>query len=384
MTGPVVLAAGGTGGHLFPAEALAGELTARGRKVVLVTDIRGDEHTASVDSPLARIERHVVRAGTVSGQSMIGRVKGVIELVAGIWQAKALLGRLQPSVVVGFGGYPSLPTMMAATRRKIPAVLHEQNAVLGRVNRLLASRVDAIAVAFADTAKLEPGDFAKVKVVGNPVRAAVRAVRGKPYPTPEVDGAFNILVLGGSQGASVLSEIIPQALCDLPDDLKQRLHITQQCRVEDLERVQGVYQGGGLQTDLATFFDDVPARLAETHLIISRAGASTVSEAAVAGRPALLVPYPYATDDHQTGNAKAFVEPGAGWMAAQPQFTKEFVTKTIADLMANPDKLSEAAARAQTVGRADSAPRLADLVESLIKEENGANGGGSSSREEAA
>ena len=384
MTGPIILAAGGTGGHLFPAEALAGELTARGRKVILVTDTRGDAHTASVDSPLARIERYVVRAGTVSGQSMIGRVKGVIELVAGIWQAKAVLIKLQPSVVVGFGGYPSLPTMMSATRRKIPAVLHEQNAVLGRVNRLLAPRVDAIAVAFADTAKLEPGDFAKVKVVGNPVRAAVRAVRGKPYSAPQAGGAFNILVLGGSQGASVLSEIIPAALCDLPDDLKQRLHVTQQCRAEDLERVRDIYQTGGLQADLATFFDDVPARLAETHLIISRAGASTVSEAAVAGRPALLVPYPHATDDHQTGNAKAFVEPGGGWMAPQPEFTSEFVAGTITNLMANPDKLIEAAAKALTVGRADSAPRLADLVESLIKEDNGANGGGSSSREEAA
>jgi UDP-N-acetylglucosamine--N-acetylmuramyl-(pentapeptide) pyrophosphoryl-undecaprenol N-acetylglucosamine transferase len=383
MTGPVILAAGGTGGHLFPAEALAGELTARGQKVVLVTDSRGDLHTASVDSPLARIERHVVRAGTVSGQSLAGRIKGIIELIAGYWQAKTLLGRLQPSVVIGFGGYPSLPTMMAATRRKIPSVLHEQNAVLGRVNRLLAQRVDAIAVAFADTAKLEPGDFAKVKVVGNPVRAAVRAVRSKPYPAPQADGAFNIMVLGGSQGATVLSEVVPAALCRLADNLKPRLHVTQQCRAEDIDRVRQTYEEAGLQVDLATFFDDVPARLAETHLIISRAGASTVSEAAVAGRPALLVPYPHATDDHQTGNAKAFVEPGGGWMAAQPGFTPEFVANTITDLMAHTEKLAAAATCALTVGRADSATRLADLVESLIDEGNGANGG-TNKREEAA
>jgi UDP-N-acetylglucosamine--N-acetylmuramyl-(pentapeptide) pyrophosphoryl-undecaprenol N-acetylglucosamine transferase len=383
MTGPVILAAGGTGGHLFPAEALAGELTARGRSVVLVTDIRGDSHTASVDSPLARIERHVVRAGTVSGQSMVGRVKGVVELIAGYWQAKSLLRKLQPSAVVGFGGYPSLPTMMAATRNGFPSVLHEQNAVLGRVNRLLAPRVDAIAVAFADTAKLGPGEFAKVKVVGNPVRAAVRAVRGKPYPAPQEDGAFNILVLGGSQGATVLSDIVPAALASLDESLKHRLYITQQCRAEDLERVQEIYQEAGLQTDLATFFDDVPTRLAETHLIVSRAGASTVSEAAVAGRPALLVPYPHATDDHQTGNAKAFVEPGGGWTAPQPSFTKEFVANTIKDLMANPEKLSTAAAAALAVGRADSAPRLADLVESLMSEDNGSNGG-DTKREEAA
>ncbi|MBT4018934.1 MAG: undecaprenyldiphospho-muramoylpentapeptide beta-N-acetylglucosaminyltransferase [Alphaproteobacteria bacterium] len=384
QTGPVILAAGGTGGHLFPAEALAGELMARGRDVMLVTDTRGDTHTASVDSPLARIERFVVRAGTVSGQSAFGKIKGLIELVAGFWQARALLARLQPSVVVGFGGYPSLPTMLAATRRGTPAILHEQNAVLGRVNRVLAPRVNAIAVAFTDTAKLEPGDFAKVKVVGNPVRAAVRAVRGKPYPVPEVGGAFNILVLGGSQGATVLSDVVPVALSQLPDELKHRLHITQQCRPEDLDRVRQIYAEAGLQTDLATFFDDVPARLAETHLIVSRAGASTVSEAAVAGRPALLVPYPHATDDHQTGNAKAFVEPGAGWMAPQQSFTKQFVADTITDLMAHPEKLTDAAASALNVGRADSAPRLADLVESLIREGNGANGGSSSPQEEAA
>jgi UDP-N-acetylglucosamine--N-acetylmuramyl-(pentapeptide) pyrophosphoryl-undecaprenol N-acetylglucosamine transferase len=382
QTGPVILAAGGTGGHLFPAEALAGELMARGRDVMLVTDVRGDAHTASVDSPLARIERHVVRAGTVSGQTLPGRIKGLIELGAGFWQARSLLNRLHPSVVIGFGGYPSLPTMLAATRRGTPAVLHEQNAVLGRVNRLLAPRVDAIAVAFTDTAKLEPGDFAKVKVVGNPVRAAVRAVRGKPYPDLQVEGAFNILVLGGSQGATILSDIVPKALAQLPQNMKDRLHVTQQCRAEDLDRVRKIYDEAGLQTDLATFFDDVPARLSETHIIVSRAGASTVSEAAVAGRPALLVPYPHATDDHQTSNAKAFVEPGGGWLAPQPSFTKDFVAGLIMDLMAHPEKLVAAAAAAHTVGRADSAPRLADLVESLIGHDNGDKG--NPKREEAA
>ena len=182
----------------------------------------------------------------------------------------------------------------------------------------------------------------------------------------------------------MLSDVVPVALSQLPDELKHRLHITQQCRPEDLDRVRQIYAEAGLQTDLATFFDDVPARLAETHLIVSRAGASTVSEAAVAGRPALLVPYPHATDDHQTGNAKAFVEPGAGWMAPQQSFTKQFVADTITDLMAHPEKLTDAAASALNVGRADSAPRLADLVESLIREGNGANGGSSSPQEEAA
>jgi UDP-N-acetylglucosamine--N-acetylmuramyl-(pentapeptide) pyrophosphoryl-undecaprenol N-acetylglucosamine transferase len=392
MSGPVIIAAGGTGGHLFPAEALAGELTARGKQIVLITDVRGAKHLDEIEGPLSRIERHTIRAAAVSGRSMIGRLKGLFELTIGTFQARKLIRQINPSVVVGFGGYPALPTMMAGTRAGIPSVLHEQNAVLGRVNRVLASRVAAIAVSFADTAKLEPGDFARVTVVGNPVRASVRAVRGIPYERCEEDGEFRILVLGGSQGATVLSQILPDGLAELSADLKSRLHITQQCRAEDLESVREIYKAAGIKADLATFFDDVPARLAGVHLIVSRAGASTVSEAAVAGRPVILIPYPHATDDHQTANAKAITVPGGGWMISQPDFKPAIIAATVTSLINDPQSLATAAEAALTVGRTDAAPRLADLVEGLIpgNGDNGANErarrgtGTNAGREEAA
>ncbi len=379
MSGAVILAAGGTGGHLFPAEALAGELTARGRQVILLTDSRGSDYIKTVGGPLSRVEQYTVRAGAVSGQSLGGRLKGLAEITAGVWQARSLINRLKPVAAVGFGGYPSLPTMIAATRAGVPSVVHEQNAVLGRVNRLLAPRVSAIAVSFADTMKLEPGDFAKVTVVGNPVRPAVRAVRGAPYLPLEHGDQFKLMVLGGSQGAAILSDVVPQALGKLPPDLRSRMRITQQCRTEDMERVRTAYSNLAVTADLAPFFDDVPARLAITHLLVSRAGASTVSEAAVAGRPALLIPYPHATDDHQTANAKAFVDPGGGWLMQQTEFTPDAVAALLQSLIADPSKLSAAAAGAHDVGRADAAPRLADLVESLIPDSNGKRG-----REEAA
>lgn len=379
MSGAIILAAGGTGGHLFPAEALAGELIARGREVILVSDPRGQSHIDLVGGPLSRIERHTVRAAAVSGQSLAGRIKGLAEITAGTWQARSLLNQLKPAAAIGFGGYPALPTMLAATRAGLASIIHEQNAVLGRVNRLLAPRVSAIAVSFADTSKLEPGDFAKVTVIGNPVRPSVRAVRGAPYAPPRPDGEFDLMVLGGSQGATVLSQVVPQALCDLPPDLRARLRVTQQCRAEDLDGVRKVYADAAMNADLSTFFDDIPNRLARTHLIISRAGASTVSEAAVAGRPALLVPYPHATDDHQTANAKALCEPGGGWSMAQPDFTAVSVAAFMTNVMTGPDKLEAAAAAALNVGRADAAPRLADLVEQLISGRNGNSG-----REEAA
>jgi UDP-N-acetylglucosamine--N-acetylmuramyl-(pentapeptide) pyrophosphoryl-undecaprenol N-acetylglucosamine transferase len=372
MSRPVILAAGGTGGHLFPAEALAGELTARGKTVVVVTDGRGAAHLDAVGGPLSELERHIVRAAAVSGRSMAGRVKGLIEIAAGAFQARRLIRQLDPAVAVGFGGYSSLPTMLAASWAGVPSVLHEQNAVLGRVNRLLAPRMTAIAISFADTAKLEPGDFAKVTVVGNPVRASVRAINGMPYSASENGDVFRLLVLGGSQGATVLSEILPDGISRLTAQLRSRLEVTQQCRAEDLDQVRARYKEAGINAKLATFFDDVPARLAGVHLIVSRAGASTVSEAAVAGRPVILVPYPYATDDHQTANARAITVPGGGWQVSQSDFTPSMIAATLTSLMNDPAGLSEAAEAALTVGRTDAAPRLADLVDGLML---GGNGG---------
>lgn len=393
MSGPIILAAGGTGGHLFPAEALAGELMARGKTIIVVTDARGAAHLDAVGGPLSEVERHTVRAAAVSGRSLFGRIKGLIELGAGTFQARRLIRRLEPSVAVGFGGYPSLPTMMAATWAGVPTILHEQNAVLGRVNRLLAPRVTAIAVSFADTAKLEPGDFAKVTVVGNPVRASVRAIRGVPYVPSENTDEFRILVLGGSQGATVLSEILPDGLARLAPDLLARLQVTQQCRAEDLERVRERYNAAQIKADLSTFFDDVPARLAGAHLIVSRAGASTVSEAAVAGRPVILVPYPHATDDHQSANARAITGPGGGWQVSQADFTPAMISATLTSLMNDPAGLAKAAEAALAIGRTDAAPRLADLVDGLAtggngddrtKERTGASADAGAGREEAA
>jgi len=383
MSGPIILAAGGTGGHMFPAEALAGELMARGKTVVVVTDPRGAAHLDAVGGLLSEIERYTVRAAAVSGRSTIGRLKGLFELAAGTFQARRLMRQIKPSVAVGFGGYPSLPTMLAAGWAGVPSVLHEQNAVLGRVNRVLAGRMTAIAVSFADTAKLEPGEFAKVSVVGNPVRASVRAIRGKPYVASAGNDEFRILVLGGSQGATVLSEILPAGLARLAPELKARLSLTQQCRAEDLENVRAHYAEAGIKAELATFFDDVPARLAETHLIISRAGASTVSEAAVAGRPVILVPYPHATDDHQSANARALTGPGGGWQVAQSDFTPTTISSTLTSLMNDPQGLSAAAAAALTVGRTDAAPRLADLVDGLMPGGNGDNGSGRTAHDDA-
>ncbi len=386
MSGAIILAAGGTGGHMFPAEALAGELMARGKTVIVVTDVRGAAHLETYGGPLAQVERHTVRAAAVSGRTMIGRLKGLFEIAVGTFQARTLIRRLDPAVAVGFGGYPALPTMIAATWAGVPSVLHEQNAVLGRVNRVLASKMTAIAVSFADTAKLGPSDFAKVTVVGNPVRASVRAIRGMPYVASENDDEFRILVLGGSQGATVLSEILPQGLARLAPALKSRLVVSQQCRGEDLDSVRQRYQAAGVKADLATFFDDVPARLADVHLIISRAGASTVSEAAVSGRPVMLIPYPHATDDHQTANARAITDPGGGWQVAQQDFTPPMISATLTSLMNDAPSLAKAAEAALTVGRIDAAPRLADLVEGLMS--SGGNGGERTShdvrREEAA
>ncbi|MDP6066766.1 MAG: undecaprenyldiphospho-muramoylpentapeptide beta-N-acetylglucosaminyltransferase [Alphaproteobacteria bacterium] len=380
MAGRVILAAGGTGGHLFPAEALAEELLARGHQPVLLTDSRG----ADLGTVLGNIERHTVRAGTVTGRSIGGRIRGMAEIAAGTLQAGRLLGRLTPLAVVGFGGYPSLPTMLAATRAGLATVIHEQNAVLGRVNRLLAGRVTAIALSFTETARLRPGDAAKVSLIGNPVRQAVQAVRHIAYLAPPPEAAINLLVLGGSQGAQVLADVVPAALGLLPEALRRRIRLTQQCRPEDLERVREACAQMAIAADLASFFADLPARLAATHLAITRAGASTVSELAVAGRPALLVPLPSATDDHQTANARLLEAAGGGWLVPQPRFQPQPLCETIAALTGDPHFLASTAEKARQMGRPEAAHDLASLVESLANESQSRHNAGAPSSQGAA
>ncbi len=367
MSGPIVLAAGGTGGHVFPAQALASELLRRGRPVVLVTDRRGAGYEKSF--PGVDIQR--IPAATFAGRGTFGKARSLLEIGAGYVAARGVLHRLSPGAVVGFGGYPSLPTMLAATRIGLVTVLHEQNAHLGRVNRFLAPRVTAIATSFPDVAGMRPQDRIKTTLTGNPVREAIAAVRDVPYTPPNGDGAVRLLVLGGSQGATVFSDVVPEALAGLAENVRRRLRVTQQCRAEDIERVREIYGKAAIAADLAAFIEDVPALLGAAHLVISRAGASTVSELAVAGRPAILVPYPHATDDHQTANARALAGAGGGWLMPQAKFTPAACRQSLEALLGDPHTLADMARGARSSGRPQAAAALAGLVERLAPSNGG-------------
>jgi len=365
----IVLAAGGTGGHMFPAEALARELLARGRSVALVTDRRGQ----AFGDRLPGVALHRIRAGRVD-TGIVGKVAALAEMALGTLEAARLLRALSPAAVVGFGGYPSVPTMLAATRQGLATLLHEQNAILGRANRLLAPRVGTIATSFAEVGALKPG--AHVVETGNPVRPAVAVLRDAPYEAPAA-GRLTLLVIGGSQGARILSAVVPAALARLDPALRKRLVVMQQARPEDLAEVRHAHAANGVEAETAPFFDDVPARLARAQLVISRAGASTVAELAAIGRPAILVPYRHAADDHQTANARALGQAGAAWIMAETGFTPERLATLLAGLLPAPSRLAAAAAAAHRLGRIDAAARLADLVDA-------AAGGNGASREHAA
>lgn len=357
MSGLVVLAAGGTGGHMFPAEALARALLMRGRRVALMTDSRGE----AFGERLPGVALHRVRAGRFSG-NVLRKVLGLLELALGTFEAAQQLRTLAPAAVVGFGGYPSVPTMLAAARQKRPTVIHEQNAILGRANRLLASRARRIATSFADVGALSAPDRARVTETGNPVRPAVTALRDSPYMESSADAPFELLVLGGSQGARILSVVVPAALARLPEALRRRLRLTQQARAEDLEAVRAAHAASGITAEIRPFFDDVPVRLARAQLVIARSGASTVAELTVMGRPAILVPYRYAADDHQSANARALESAGAAWVMAETAFTAEALAQRLAALMGDSETLAKAARIAHGLGRPDAAERLADLV----------------------
>lgn len=367
MTNPIpgvsrhfVLAAGGTGGHLLPAFALATELERRGHHVALVTDERG----AKIPGKPSFLPAHVLPAGRL-GKNPIALAKGL----AAIWRGRAMALRLfesfQPACVVGFGGYPALPALLAARSAKIPTVIHEQNAVLGRVNRLLAKRVDAIATAYMEVERLDPKLWGKVHRVGNPVRAEVLALRGEAFPEFTEDSLFRVLVTGGSQGASILSEVVPDGLAMLPPALRHRLQVTQQCRPEDLEAVRARYAGHQIPAELGTYFEDMASRLAETHLFIGRSGASTIAELTAVGRPAILVPLPIATDDHQAVNAREMVKAGGARAIRQTGFTPKELAKQIQTMALNPMSLANAAHASWNCGLPNAVSDLADLVESF-------------------
>lgn len=356
----IVLTAGGTGGHVFPAEALAEELLRRGCRLALVTDRRGHAYGGALGS----LQTFRIRAGGLAGRGVLGTLKGAAELVVGLFQARRLLKTLRPAAVVGFGGYASVPAVFAAIQLKIPTAIHEQNAVLGRANRLVAPSVKRIAKSFADT-RFIGRDSNRAVLTGMPVRPAVAAMRDQPYPALGLDAPLRLLVMGGSQGARVLSQVVPAALAALPASLRARIELSQQCRPEDLDAVRAAYDGTGIRVELASFFADVPQRLAAAHLVITRSGASTVGELTAVGRPAILVPYLHATDDHQTANAKAMEAAGAAWLMPQPSFTVEALRMRLESLLSQPAALIAAAEGARAAGIPDAASRLADVAEQL-------------------
>lgn len=353
-----VLAAGGTGGHMIPAHALAAELKARGHGVALITDARG----AKIPGLFEDVPIHILPAGRLS-KTPWGLWKGMRAVLAGRGEAKRLYAEHRPDAVIGFGGYPAFPALLAASARGIPTVLHEQNAVLGRVNRLLAGDASAIATAYEQVDRLKPAHAAKTILVGNPVRTSIVSLGEMPFPAFDDTAPLKILVTGGSQGASVLGEVVPAGLGALDERLRHRLQVVQQCRENDIARVRETYRALGIPAELSTYLHDMDAKLAECHLMIGRAGASTIAELTAAGRPAILVPLPIATDDHQSANAREMARAGGARMIPQSQFTPETLARQIEALAGDSEALANAAARSLSVGRPNAASDLADLVE---------------------
>ncbi|UCH72875.1 MAG: undecaprenyldiphospho-muramoylpentapeptide beta-N-acetylglucosaminyltransferase, partial [Rhodospirillales bacterium] len=342
----------------------------------LVTDRRGSAYGGL----LGDLETHRICAAGISGRGLTAKISAVFQLGLGWLQARRLLKRLRPRAVAGFGGYPSVPTVVAASQLRVKTIIHEQNAVLGRANRMLAPYAARIATAFAKTDMLREQDRIRAVHTGNPVRPEVIEAAG-PYRAPSGDEAIEILVTGGSQGAAVFSEIIPPALAALPADLRRRLKVTQQCREDDIDTVRRSYDTGGIDAELATFISDIPARLARAQLVICRSGASTVAELAVAGRPAILIPYPHAIDDHQRENAARLCDAGGGWQLPQADASAPVLSELIGRLLADPAKLARAAACAGRVGVPDAAERLADVICELIGDQQRRSSGATQPQE---
>ena len=352
----IVLSAGGTGGHLFPAQALAGALAARGREIVVMTDTRFANYATAF--PSARIE-------TVPS-SPFNAIAAPFKILAGVAIAFAKLLKLKPAAVIGFGGYPSVPVMLAASLARLPTAIIEQNAVVGRANRLVMNRVRVVAAAFP-IARFAPADKSKIVLTGNPLRPEVEALWGSPYNAPQNDGPLRLLVFGGSQGARAMSEIVPAALTRLPHDLKKRLSVVQQCRPEDIEKVRQIYANAEIRAELQSFFSDLPRRMAESHLVIARSGAGTVAELMAIGRPAILVPLPGALDDNQTPNAEILSRADAGWCVAQPDLTPDSLAQMLTRIFSDPVGLTLRAAAAHALATPHAAERLADVVDDLVR-----------------
>jgi UDP-N-acetylglucosamine--N-acetylmuramyl-(pentapeptide) pyrophosphoryl-undecaprenol N-acetylglucosamine transferase len=359
----IMLAAGGTGGHLFPAFALAEELGRRGVAVDLMTDMRGDRYGGGFPARAV----YQVPSATLRSRAPSDIAKTVLTLGRGTSVAFGMLGRVRPNAVIGFGGYPTYPPLVAARLRGIPTAIHEQNAVLGRANKMLAKRVTAVATSFERTKFLDGSLVAKSVLTGNPVRKAVIEAAGLGFLPPLPDSAIRVLIFGGSQGARFFSDVVPLALFALPDTLRQRLRVVQQAREEDIERVREAYAEAGIKANIAPFFTDLPARMADAHLIIGRAGASTVAELAVIGRPSILVPLPHALDNDQLNNARRLEESGGAWCIEQRNLSPERLADELEKLLKDPDTLAAAAKAAKNAGRPDAVRNLADFALALAE-----------------
>jgi UDP-N-acetylglucosamine--N-acetylmuramyl-(pentapeptide) pyrophosphoryl-undecaprenol N-acetylglucosamine transferase len=355
-----VLAAGGTGGHMIPAHALAAELRSRKHGVLLITDDRGARFPGLFEG----VPVHILPAGRLGG-GPVSWLKALGAVARGRAQAKRLYREHSPDAVVGFGGYPAFPALLAASALRIPTVIHEQNAVMGRVNRLLAAEAAAIGMAYGEVDRLKSRYRDKSVLIGNPVREEIARLGEMPFPAFDEYAPLKILVTGGSQGASVLSAVVPEGLGMLEPSLRRRLQVVQQCRPDDIERVRGLYAELGIPAELTTYIEDMAEKLADAHLVIGRAGASTVAELSAAGRPAILIPFAAATDDHQTANARELVKAGGARAIAQGNFTPDVLARQIEALALDPVALNNAAARALSVGRPHAARDLADLVERI-------------------
>lgn len=353
---PVLVAAGGTGGHLFPAEALAAALIQRGIAVHLATDRRAARYGGAFPDEAV----HVVASATLRSRDPIALTRTAATLGVGLVQSLAMIGRLKPAAVVGFGGYPTIPPVLAAAWQGVPTLIHDANAVIGRANRLLAPRVGAIATTFTDVFRDAPQLAAKATLTGNPVRPAVLAAAATPYPA--LGDRLQLLVFGGSQGARIMADVVPSAIGLLDAGLRGRLAVVQQARAEDLERVRAAYRELSVAAEVAAFIPDLPARMAASHLIVARSGASTVAELSAIGRPAILVPLPHALDQDQFANAGVLASVGGAIRLPQEEFTPQRLAAELAELAAAPGRLAAMAAAAQSAGRLDAAERLADLA----------------------
>lgn len=354
-----VIAAGGTGGHMFPAQALAEVLTTRGWRVVLATDDRGAMYADKFPADL----RIVLSAATAKGRDPIGMIKALFTVLKGVMEARAAFKRLDPAVIVGFGGYPSLPAVLAGLSQKRKTVIHEQNAVLGRVNRFLAPKVDEVACAFPTLEMAKPKVKARAKVVGNPVRPDIRALFDQPYEAPGETGPIRLLITGGSQGARLLSELTPEAILRLPEELRARLDVQQQTRKESMDSARRTYANAMVKAEVAPFFRDMAGRLGAAHLVIGRAGASTVCELAVAGKPSILIPLKIAADNHQRFNARLLEDVDAAAVALEEEMTVDSLAAALKALLTDPAWLANMSAGARSAARPNAAEDLADLVE---------------------